>query len=199
MVAVLTLALGIGANTAIFTVTYALLLKPLPYTNPDEIVLVNENNLSRGWPSFSVSPANFLDWRAQNTIVLQLAAYGTRTFNYAGGGTPERLRGCRARPDFWRSSTARRSTAAASGRMNSRPARTGRDPESRVLAARVRRPRSMHQQVDHAERTALHHRRRHARRGGLAGRDMSLFVPRAFTADELMAAGRPLSRRRSAG
>ena len=69
-VAVLTLALGIGANTAIFTVTYAILLKPLPYSNPDEIVLVTENNLSRGWPSFSVSPANFLDWRAQNHVVL---------------------------------------------------------------------------------------------------------------------------------
>ena len=73
-VAVLTLALGIGANSAIFTVTYAILLKPLPYTNPDELVLVNESNLSRGWPSFSVSPPNFVDWRAQNTSFARLAA-----------------------------------------------------------------------------------------------------------------------------
>jgi len=96
-VAVLTLALGIGANSAIFTVTYAILLKPLPYTNPDEIVLVNENNLSRGWASFSVSPPNFVDWRAQNTSFARLAAWSSRSFNYsgnaAGGGTPERLRG----------------------------------------------------------------------------------------------------------
>jgi putative ABC transport system permease protein len=92
-VAVATLALGIGANTAIFTVTYALLLKPLPYAEPDRLVIVSENNLSRGWTSFSVSPANFLDWRAQSRSFAQVAAYGGRAFNYIGGETPERLRG----------------------------------------------------------------------------------------------------------
>ena len=92
VVAVLTLALGIGANTAIFSVTYAILLKPLPYPQPDQITLVTENNLSRGWTSFSVSPANFLDWRAQTSSFSTLAAYGSRTFNYSGHGTPERLR-----------------------------------------------------------------------------------------------------------
>ena len=74
MVAIITLALGIGANTAVFTVTHALLLKPLPYTDPDRIVIVNENNLSRGWTTFSVSAPNFLDWRAQNTSFTHLAA-----------------------------------------------------------------------------------------------------------------------------
>jgi putative ABC transport system permease protein len=93
LVAIVTLALGIGANTAIFTVTHALLLKPLPYDHPDQLVFVNENNLSRGWTSFSVSPANFLDWRAQSRSFQGLAAYGGRAFNYVGGETPERLRG----------------------------------------------------------------------------------------------------------
>jgi putative ABC transport system permease protein len=95
-VAVLTLALGVGANSAIFTVTYAILLKPLPYTNPHQIVLINENNLSRGWTSFSVSPANFADFRAQNQSFSHMAAYGSRSFNFVGtapGSTPERLRG----------------------------------------------------------------------------------------------------------
>ena len=92
VVAVLTLALGIGANTAIFSVTYGILLKPLPYSEPDQIVLVNENNLSRGWTSFSASPANFFDWREKTQSFAAMAAYGSRTFNYSGSGTPERLR-----------------------------------------------------------------------------------------------------------
>ena len=92
-VAIVTLALGIGANTAIFTVTHALLLKPLPYDHPEQLVLANENNLSRGWTSFSVSPPNFLDWRAQSRSYQYLAAYGGQALNYSGGAAPERLRG----------------------------------------------------------------------------------------------------------
>ena len=92
-VAIVTLALGIGANTAIFTVTHALLLKPLPYDHPEQLVLANENNLSRGWTSFSVSPPNFLDWRAQSRSYQYLAAYGGQALNYSGSGTPERLQG----------------------------------------------------------------------------------------------------------
>ena len=81
LVAIVTLALGIGANTAIFTVTHALLLKPLPYDHPEQLVLANENNLSRGWTSFSVSPPNFLDWRAQSRSYQYLAAYGGQALN----------------------------------------------------------------------------------------------------------------------
>ena len=92
VVAVVPLALGIGANTAIFTVAYSVLLKPLPYTSPDELVIVNESNISRGWPTFSVAPANFMDWRAQSTSFARLAAYGGASFNYTGRETPERLR-----------------------------------------------------------------------------------------------------------
>ena len=92
VVAILTLALGIGANTAIFTVAHAVLLRPLPYKDPDRLVTVYENNLSRGWASFTVSPANFLDWRAQNTSFSSLSAWVTRTYNYTGSAGPERLR-----------------------------------------------------------------------------------------------------------
>jgi putative ABC transport system permease protein len=92
VVALVTLALGMGANTAIFTVAHALILKPLPYSNPDELVIVNENNFSRGWKSFSVSALNFIDWRAQTSSFAALAAYGSRSVNYSGSGTPERLR-----------------------------------------------------------------------------------------------------------
>ena len=91
-VAIITLALGIGANTAIFTVAHALLLKPLPYSNPDQLVIVSENNLAKGWTTFSVAPPNFVDWRSTTQSFSRMAAYGGRSFNYSGGGAPERLR-----------------------------------------------------------------------------------------------------------
>jgi hypothetical protein len=125
-VAVLTLALGVGANSAIFTVTYAILLKPLPYTNPEEIVLVNESNLSRGWPSFSVSPANFVDFRAQSQSFTRLAAWSSRSFNYAGtaqGSTPERLRALSGTEGFLKSSTEHRHSGPPSRAITSFPAK----------------------------------------------------------------------------
>ena len=91
-VAIVTLALGIGANTAIFSVMHAVLLKPLPYSDPDRLVIVTENNLSRGWTSFTASPANFFDWTTQSTSFAALAAWGSRPMNYTGGESPERLR-----------------------------------------------------------------------------------------------------------
>ena len=65
VVAVLTLALGIGANTAIFSVVNAVLLKPLTYKNADSLVMVWQQNPHRGWSQNNVSGANFLDWKKQ--------------------------------------------------------------------------------------------------------------------------------------
>jgi putative ABC transport system permease protein len=92
-VAALTLAIGIGANAAIFTIAYTLLVKPLPHVDAERLVFINENNLSRGWTSFAVSPANFVDFRAQNQSFERFAAYRARSYNYTGGAAPERLRG----------------------------------------------------------------------------------------------------------
>ncbi len=90
-VAVLTLALGIGANTAIFSIVNTVLLKPLPFEEPDRLVYVWESNPSRGWPRFSVSPPNFMDWREQNLSFENLAAYNRGTRVLTGSGDAERV------------------------------------------------------------------------------------------------------------
>jgi putative ABC transport system permease protein len=94
-IAVLALALGIGANSAIFSVVNTLLLRPLPYKNPGELVVVWENATHLGFPKNTPSPANFLDWQKQNTLFQAMAAFAERTFNLTGVGEPERLDGRR--------------------------------------------------------------------------------------------------------
>ena len=91
VVAVLTLALGIGANTAIFTVINAVLLKPLPYDRPEQLVVVIETVSDR---PFGVSFQNFVDWRNQNTVFENITAVRPReSFNLTGAGESERLQG----------------------------------------------------------------------------------------------------------
>lgn len=76
---VLTLALGIGANTAIFSVCDAILLKPLPYPDPDRIVMLWEQP-PEGETIGAVAPANFVDWRKQSRSFTEIAAYGAAEF-----------------------------------------------------------------------------------------------------------------------
>jgi len=90
-VAVLTLALGIGANTAIFSVINAVLLRPLPYANADRLVLLTETVSER---PIGVSYPNFVDWRNQSTTFENIAAVRHRdSFNLTGAGESERLQG----------------------------------------------------------------------------------------------------------
>ncbi|HKO05710.1 MAG TPA: ABC transporter permease [Candidatus Acidoferrales bacterium] len=98
---VLTLALGIGANSTIFSVVYAVLLRPLPYPDSKDLVYIRESNLAKGWPSFSVSPANFLDWRAQSKSFEQIVALANGTFNFAGGEFPVQWEGLSATQGFF--------------------------------------------------------------------------------------------------
>jgi len=92
-VAVLTLALGIGANTAIFSVVNAVLLRPLPYKDSDRLVVVWEQNLHRGWFQNVVSSANFLDWKKQNHVFADMAAFESVPFNLTGDNKPEEIVG----------------------------------------------------------------------------------------------------------
>src|SRR2546423_731865 len=94
IVAVLTLALGIGANTAIFSVVNFALLRPLGYANPDQLVMVWERNLKKGFSESPTSFANFVDFR-DGVKSIELAAFTDANFNVTGGDQPERVAGLR--------------------------------------------------------------------------------------------------------
>jgi len=89
-VAVITLALGIGATTAIFTVVNAVLLRPLPYPHPEQLVYVQEILGEYGLSPF-MSNREFAAWRNQSRTLSQIAAYMNFTANLTGGGEPERI------------------------------------------------------------------------------------------------------------
>ncbi|HTL44887.1 MAG TPA: ABC transporter permease [Vicinamibacterales bacterium] len=91
IVAVATLALGIGATTAIFSVVNGVLLQPLPYPQPDKLVRVHEVVPQYGL--FSVAPANFLDWRQQNQVFERIAAYSPTSATLLRDSGPERIQG----------------------------------------------------------------------------------------------------------
>lgn len=91
LVAIATLALGIGANSAIFSVVNTVMLRPLPYAEPDRLVQVWESEPSRGWDFFAMSQPNYLDYRDEQTTFQQLAAIGGGSFNLTGDNEAERL------------------------------------------------------------------------------------------------------------
>jgi hypothetical protein len=88
-VAVLTLGLGIGANTAMFTVVNAVLIRPLPYREPDRVLAVTER--AAKFPSLSASWQNYVDWREQNRVFEALAAYRPLNVTITGGDQPDRV------------------------------------------------------------------------------------------------------------
>jgi hypothetical protein len=91
LIAILTLALGIGANTAIFSVVNGVLLNPLPFRGPNQLV-----SMFQEMPNFkngSISYPNFIHWRRMNTTFASMAAYRSVGFNLSGNGEPERLHG----------------------------------------------------------------------------------------------------------
>src|SRR3954463_880727 len=92
-IAVLTLALGIGANTAIFSVIYAVLLQPLPYPDGDRVVILTETDADR--PQISVAYPDYVDWKRDNTVFENIAVSRRESFNVSGlpGRAPEQVPG----------------------------------------------------------------------------------------------------------
>ena len=101
-IAILTLALGIGANTAIFTVVNAVLLRPLPFENAERLVRIGGRDLRK--PSelpTTFSPPDFYDWRARNTVFEELAAMDGWSPSLTGAGEPERIQAAKVSANFF--------------------------------------------------------------------------------------------------
>ncbi len=101
LVGILTLALGIGATTAVFTLVNALLIKPLPYKDPARLVLLFEHFKDQHLETIPVSPPEFLDYKTQLKSFDQLAAFDTATFNLSEGELPERVFGAKVSADLF--------------------------------------------------------------------------------------------------
>jgi putative ABC transport system permease protein len=102
LIAVLTLALGIGANTAIFSVIYAVLLQPLPYPEADRLAILTETDSNQ--PQISVSYPNYVDWKRENTVFEHLAVSRRESFNLSGleGRAPEQVSGGLVTANFFK-------------------------------------------------------------------------------------------------
>ncbi|MHC1769024.1 MAG: ABC transporter permease [Verrucomicrobiia bacterium] len=91
--AVITLALGIGVNTTIFSFVNAVVLRPLPFRNPERLVFIDESNPRQGFDRLSVSYPDYLDWKQQNAVFEDIGLYGHTAYTLAGREQPERLSG----------------------------------------------------------------------------------------------------------
>jgi putative ABC transport system permease protein len=103
-VAIFVMALGIGANTAIFSVVHAVLLEPLPFPDADRLMQIWHVPPQTSFPGmtrFAVSPANFLDWQKQNNVFDQMAVYGGAGYDITGTGKPESVFGGRVSSNFF--------------------------------------------------------------------------------------------------
>jgi predicted permease len=98
--AIAALALGIGANTAIFSVVSAVLLKPVPFPDPDTVVLFMNTSPQGSGPA--ASPAKFAHWREQTTVIQDATAFRTNVVNYTSGQFPEQLRAGQVSSDYFR-------------------------------------------------------------------------------------------------
>jgi putative ABC transport system permease protein len=101
VIAVIALALGIGANTAIFSVVNAVLLRPLPFEKADQLVLVWEKRPQLGRMRNVASPPDFYDWKAQNQVFDGMAAFTGSGFNLSSGTEPERIQGASVSPELF--------------------------------------------------------------------------------------------------
>jgi len=100
-IAVIALALGIGANTAIFTIVNAVLLEPLPFRDPGRLVVLWETNVRRPGRPNVLAPANFIRWQERTTAFERMAPFYDYRVNLTGSGAPEEIVGMDVTPDFF--------------------------------------------------------------------------------------------------
>jgi putative ABC transport system permease protein len=101
LIAICALALGIGANTAIFSTLDAVILRALPYDDPDRVMMVFEDASSIGFARNTPAPANYIDWRALNHVFTDMAATRGRSMSITGDGSPEQVYGQAVTPNFF--------------------------------------------------------------------------------------------------
>ena len=150
-VALLTLALGIGANSAIFSVVNTILLKPLPYRNPDRLVVVWERNTTIGKDKDPVAPLNYSDWSKENTEFEDMAAFRYGVFTLTGFEYPEQIQALTVTSSFFRTLGVERCNRPHVHRRGKSETRPRRRPQSQLLAEPVRRRPLLDWQVDHAQ------------------------------------------------
>src|SRR5258707_176653 len=101
VIAILTLALGIGANTAMFSVVDAVLIRPLPYAAADRLVIVWEDAARIGFPRNTPSPWNWQTWKRENSVLSDIAATRGAGYLLSGDGEPEQIPSRRVTANFW--------------------------------------------------------------------------------------------------
>ena len=95
------LALGIGANSLAFSIISTVLLRPIPWHDPDRIISIHEVNIKRGVDTQVISPANYLDWKEQSHVFENLAAWRFLYLNLSSSGTPERVQALSVSPSYF--------------------------------------------------------------------------------------------------
>ena len=131
LIALLSLALGIGATTAIVSTVDAVLLRPLPYRQPDRLVMVWEDASFAGFPKNTPAPGNYIDWQARNRVFEDMAATRPARANLTGGGLPSACSAAASPPASSACSVCSRCSGARSPRT-----KTGRMPPSSSSATR---------------------------------------------------------------
>jgi hypothetical protein len=155
IIVIIALALGIGANSAIFSVVNAVLLRPLPFDQPDSLVFLNEK--SPVLDEMSISYPNFTDWRAQNQSFEKMGVYNRGSYNLTGAGEAERIVTAQMSADLF--SVLR--VNALHGRGQARRC-TSCYFELWLVAASLWRANEHSQSGDHSQRQKLHRYRHHA-------------------------------------
>jgi putative ABC transport system permease protein len=101
LLAIATMAIGIGANTAIFSVVNTVLLRPLPFERPEELVLVSQSNRQTGQSLGNAAPANFLDWRERNRSFTGITSFRDESYVLSSADRPERIGGAMVNANFF--------------------------------------------------------------------------------------------------